>query len=116
MSPQRRAKQPKPIADKLLAIREKLGLSQWQLASLLRFDKPVRIAEYERGIRQPELIVLLNYAKLGHVSLDVLANENLELKFRKNWKRPRKAKACRSSTAFNVKPTRPRAHALTGGE
>jgi hypothetical protein len=37
--------------------------------------------------------VLLNYAKLGRISLDVLANENLELKFRKNWKRPRNAKA-----------------------
>jgi hypothetical protein len=64
-----------------------------QLASLLRFDKHVRVAEYERGVRQPELIVLLNYAKLGRISLDVLANENLELRFRKSWKRPRNAKA-----------------------
>ena len=93
MRQQRRAKQPKLLAEKLLAIRKKLGLSQWQLASLLRFDKPARIAEYERGIRQPELIVLLKYAKLGRVSLDVLANENLELEFRKNWKRPRNVKA-----------------------
>ena len=93
VSQQKRAKQPKLVAEKLLAIREKLGLSRLQLASLLRFYKPVRIAEYERGVREPELIVLLNYAKVGRISLDVLANENLELNFRKNWKRPRNAKA-----------------------
>jgi transcriptional regulator with XRE-family HTH domain len=90
---QRRAR-PKRLPEKLLAIRQKLGVSQSQLAKLLEFDKGVaRISEYEHGNREPDLMVLLNYAKLARVSLDVLANDNLELKFRKNWKRPRRAKA-----------------------
>ena len=74
-------------------IRQKLGITQSQLARLLGFDKPARIAEYELGVRQPELIVLLNYAKLGRISLDILANDNCELSFPKRWKRPRNARA-----------------------
>jgi transcriptional regulator with XRE-family HTH domain len=85
---------PKYLAAKLLAIRQKLGVSQSQLAKLLSLDKGVaRISEYEHGIREPDLIVLLNYAKLARVSMDILANDNRELIFTKRWKRPRNAKA-----------------------
>ena len=91
---QRRRAKPKRLAEKLLAIRQKLGVSQSQLAKLLGFDKGVaRISEYEHGIREPDLIVLLSYAKLARISLDVLANDNRELIFPKRWKRPRRAKA-----------------------
>ena len=91
---QRRRAKPKYLPEKLLAIRQKLGVSQSQLAKLLEFDKGVaRISEYEHGIREPDLIVLLNYAKVARVSMDVLANDNVELKFPKRWKRPRNAKA-----------------------
>jgi transcriptional regulator with XRE-family HTH domain len=84
---------PKHLPAKLLAIRQKLGVSQSQLARLLNLDKGVaRISEYENGIREPDLIVLLNYAKLARVSMDVLANDNRELIFPKRWKRPRNAK------------------------
>ena len=68
-------------------------MTQSQLARVLGFDKPARIAEYERGVRQPELIVLLNYAKVGRISLDILANDNRELIFPRGWKRPRNTKA-----------------------
>jgi hypothetical protein len=44
-------------------------------------------------VREIELGVLLNYAKVGRVSLDILANDNRELIFPKRWKRPRNAKA-----------------------
>ena len=90
---QKRRRKPKRLSEKLLAVRQKLGVSQSQLAKLLGFDKgAARISEFEHGNREPDLFVLLNYAKLARVSLDVLANDNLELKFRKNWKRPRNAK------------------------
>ena len=93
MGQKRRAK-PKFLAAKLLAIRQKLGVSQSQLARLLNFDKGVaRISEYEHGIREPDLLVLRNYAKLARVSMDILANDNRELIFPKRWKRPRNAKA-----------------------
>lgn len=91
---QRKRAKPKFLPAKLLAIRQKLGVSQSQLAKLLNFDKGVaRISEYENGIREPDLIVLLNYAKLARISLDILANDSRELKFPKRWKRPRNAKA-----------------------
>ena len=90
---QRRRTKLKRLTEKLLAIRQKLGLTQCQLATLLQFDKPVRIAQYECGVRRPELIVLLDYAKVGRISFDMLANDNVALKFRKTWKRPRNAKA-----------------------
>lgn len=81
----------KYLADKLLAIREKLGVSQSQLVALLDNNKSTgRISEYEGGTREPDLNTLLKYARLARVSLDVLADDNLELKFRKNWKRPRR--------------------------
>ena len=90
---QRRRAKPKRLAEKLLAIRQELGVSQSQLAKLLEFDKgAARISEYEHGNREPDLMALLNYAKLARVSLDVLANDNLELKFRESWKSPRRAR------------------------
>ena len=91
---QRPRSKPQYLPAKLLAIRQKLGVSQAQLAKLLNLDKGVgRISEYEHGIREPDLIVLLNYAKLARVSMDILANDNRELTFPKRWKRPRNPKA-----------------------
>jgi transcriptional regulator with XRE-family HTH domain len=84
---QRRRAKPKRLAEKLLAIRQKLGVSQSQLAKLLEFDKgTARISEYEYGVREPDLMTLLNYAKLARISLDILANDNRELIFPKRWK------------------------------
>jgi transcriptional regulator with XRE-family HTH domain len=66
-------------------------VSQSQLAKLLEFDKGVaRISEYERGNREPELTTLLKYSKLARVPLDVLADDDRELKFPESWKRPKR--------------------------
>jgi transcriptional regulator with XRE-family HTH domain len=66
-----------------------LSLSQNQLAKLLEFEKgSARISEYEHGNREPDLVTLLIYANLARVSMDVLVNDDLELKFRKDWKAP----------------------------
>lgn len=81
---QRRRAKPGRLAEKPLAIRQELGVSQSQLAKLFEFDEGfARISEYEHGNREPDLIVLLNYAKLARVSLEILTNDNLELRFRK---------------------------------
>jgi transcriptional regulator with XRE-family HTH domain len=86
-----RRKKPKRLAEKLLAIRSKLEVSQSQLARLLGFDKgSARISEFERGIREPDLMTLLKFSKLARVSLEVLADDALELKFPKGWKKPRR--------------------------
>ena len=91
MGQQRKGRRkPKRLAKKLLAIRIKLGVSQSQMAKLLDFDKGVaRISEYERGDREPDLITLLAYSELSHVSLNVLADDTRKLTFPKGWKTPR---------------------------
>jgi transcriptional regulator with XRE-family HTH domain len=74
---QRGRKKPKRLGEKLLAIRVKLDISQSQLAKLLEFDKGIaRISEYERGIREPDLMTLVKYLKLARVSMDVLADDD----------------------------------------
>lgn len=48
------------------------------------------VCEYESGICEPDLLVLLRYAKLAFVSMDVLVDNRLELTFPKDWKPPSK--------------------------
>ena len=87
---QRGRKKPKRLGEKLLAIRVKLDISQSQLAKLLEFDKGIaRISEYERSIREPDLMTLVKYSKLARVPMDVLADDSRELKFPESWKRPK---------------------------
>jgi hypothetical protein len=70
-------------------------MSPSQLATLIvEFDKgAARISEYERGIRRPNVLAVLNYAKLARISLDILANDNLELIFPRTWKQPLRPQA-----------------------
>ncbi len=90
---QRGRKKPNRLGEKLLLIRLKLGVSQSQLAKLLEFDKGVaRMSEYENGNREPDLTLLLKYSRLARVSLEMLVDDKLELKFRKDWRIPRNAK------------------------
>ena len=88
---QRERRKPKRLGEKLLAIRVKLEVSQSQLATLLDFDKGVpRISAYERGTREPDLLLLLKYSELAHISINVLADDSQELTFPENWKIPKR--------------------------
>jgi hypothetical protein len=40
---------------------------------------PAHISEYERGEREPPLPVLLSYARLAGVCMDVLVDDELDL-------------------------------------
>ncbi|HJR07529.1 MAG TPA: helix-turn-helix transcriptional regulator [Pyrinomonadaceae bacterium] len=37
------------------------------------------ISKYERGVREPSLIVILRYARVAGVCLDVLVDDDLDL-------------------------------------
>jgi transcriptional regulator with XRE-family HTH domain len=77
---QRPRPRPRHLAAKLLAIRQKLGASQSQMAKLLEFKVSYsRVSEYESGVREPNLLVLLSYARIAGVSMDILVNDRLEL-------------------------------------
>jgi transcriptional regulator with XRE-family HTH domain len=73
---------PKRLAEKLLEIRRVLGLSQNEM--LRRLGSPDRLIQtsisgYERGVREPPLLVLLEYARVAGVCIDVLVDDNLDL-------------------------------------
>lgn len=79
-----RAARPKPIhlGEKLLRIRRALGLSQDGMVVHLSASDTLTsasISAYELGQREPPLAVLLKYARIANVYLDVLADDDLDL-------------------------------------
>ena len=73
---------PARLAEKLLAIREALGLSQNELIKRLGLEDMIyqsNVSGYESGEREPPLPILLKYAEAAGVCLDVLANDELDL-------------------------------------
>ena len=75
---------PKPerLADKLLQIRNTLGLSQTEMLRYLGLEESIkytRISEYELGIREPSLMTLLQYARAAGVCVDLLIDDELNL-------------------------------------
>ena|SRR5215211_3801721 len=70
------------LADKLLRIRQSLNLSQneilWQMGLDEEFTR-TNISNYELGQREPPLYVLLQYAHLAGLCLDVLVDDELEV-------------------------------------
>ena len=82
---------PKYLASKLLQIRRGLSLSQIQLAKVLSVGiNDARICEYEKGVREPNLITLLAYAYLIGISTDALIDDGIDLPARIRIKRRRK--------------------------
>ena len=77
---QTRRRKPKYLARKLLAIRKALGLSQAEMAKALDLKTSyTSVSGYELGKREPDLIVLLRYARLGKVSVESLIDDKLDL-------------------------------------
>lgn len=70
---------PLKLGKKLKQIRIGLKLSQAQMVKALDLDKeavyPASISLYEQGHREPPLLVLLRYAEVANVCLDVLADD-----------------------------------------
>lgn len=75
-------KKPNHLAEKLLRIRMTLGLSQGEMVRHLGLADEINrnyISGYERGTREPELHVLLMYARVAGVWVDVLIDDVLDL-------------------------------------
>ena len=71
---------PARLAEKLLQIRVGLGLSQGELIRRLGVELTQnRISDYERGIGEPSLPLLLRYARVAGISTDVLIDDELDL-------------------------------------
>jgi transcriptional regulator with XRE-family HTH domain len=73
---------PARLAEKLKQIRLELGLSQNQMLDRLGLSEKLfrsAISGYELGRREPSLLVLLKYARLASVYVDVLIDDELNL-------------------------------------
>ncbi len=73
---------PKRLPEKLLRIREGLGLSQNEMLTRLGLkEKLLRaaVSGYELGTIEPPLPVILQYARVAGICTDVLLDDELDL-------------------------------------
>ena len=77
--------QPKRLMDKLKAIRSQIGITQHEMAGLLKKFAPREfidsgyISQFENGKREPSLPVLLAYSKLTGISINMLVDDEENL-------------------------------------
>ena len=75
-----RREQPRRLARKLLAIRQNLGLSQTEMARALRLKVSYTVVSgYELGTNEPNLLILLRYARLAKIPVDNLIDDKLDI-------------------------------------
>jgi transcriptional regulator with XRE-family HTH domain len=75
-------KKPERLAEKLLEIRQKLGLSQNGMIRHLGLAEELEqdyISKFERGVLVPPLHILLAYADAANVLVEVLIKDSLDL-------------------------------------
>lgn len=75
-------RKPKRLAEKLLEIRTGLGLSQNGLIRRMGLEDQLnqaQISMFERGIRQPSLLILAAYANAANVYVEVLIFDEVNL-------------------------------------
>ena len=70
---------PRQLARKLKRIRDRERLSQTEIARRLGVKDRASISQFENGIIEPPLPVLLKYARLAKVTVDVLIDDKLNL-------------------------------------
>lgn len=73
---------PERLSEKLLQIRLALGLSQSELLRRLGFAEAMdyrRISEFERGTTEPDLSVLLEYARAAGLHMEDIVDDELDL-------------------------------------
>jgi transcriptional regulator with XRE-family HTH domain len=73
---------PGRLSEKLLLIRNSLGLSQSELLGRLGLEDDLwytQISGYELGRSVPPPVVLLEYARLANVYVEVLIDDGLDL-------------------------------------
>lgn len=70
---------PRLLAKKLKRIRDGLGVGQAEMARLLTTPQAApdgaMISRFERGEREPNLFVIVAYARLAKISTDVLIDD-----------------------------------------
>lgn len=73
---------PKRLGEKLRRIRDALELSQNEMLKRLGSPEGIlgtSISGYERGVREPPLLVLLAYGRTVGVSVEMLIDDEMDL-------------------------------------
>lgn len=98
-------KKPTRLAEKLLEIRQKLGLSQNGMIRHLGLTDELEqdyISKFERGVLVPPLHVILAYADAANVWVEALIKDELDLPER--LPSIAKSEGRRRSAAYKRKP------------
>lgn len=74
---------PRKLGAKLKLIRTRLGITQAEMIKTLNVKDeplyPTNISEYERGKREPPLLVLLRYARVYGCTMEQLVDDKMKL-------------------------------------
>jgi transcriptional regulator with XRE-family HTH domain len=73
---------PERLAEKLLMIRQQLGVSQDGMIGRLGLENQLerdRISKFERDMLEPPLYVLAAYARVANIYVEVLIEDDLDL-------------------------------------
>jgi len=73
---------PKHLGEKLLQIRNALGLSQTEMLKRLGVEDIIpykQISKYELDITEPPLIILLRYAQVAGVHVEDIIDDGIDL-------------------------------------
>ena len=75
-----RRKKPLRLSHKLLAIRKRLGMSQTEMARALELTVHYSaVSNFELGTREPDLLIVLRYARLAGVPMETIVDDQLEI-------------------------------------
>jgi transcriptional regulator with XRE-family HTH domain len=75
-----RRNKPLQLSQKLLAIRRRLGKSQTEMARALELKVHYSaVSNFELGTREPDLLIVLRYARLAGVPMETLVDDQLSL-------------------------------------
>lgn len=78
----RAREKPTRLAEKLAQIRAGLDLSQDGMIRYMGVTEKITredVSKYERGVRQPSLLVLLKYARAAGIAMEILVDDALDL-------------------------------------
>jgi len=71
---------PLLLSPKLLAIRKRLNMSQTEMARALELTVHYSaVSNFELGTREPDLLVVLRYARLAGIAMEVIVDDKLSL-------------------------------------
>ncbi|MFP5261806.1 MAG: helix-turn-helix domain-containing protein [Blastocatellia bacterium] len=73
---------PRRLAEKLLQVRRALALSQDDMVRSLGLIGEIDrnyVSKFERGTHEPNLLVLLQYARVAGVCVDILIDDQQDL-------------------------------------